>query len=728
MRTTLKWGLVGCLVLGLLGAGTFVYAYQTIDIPDPNAEFLTETTHVYYADGKTELGSFAEQRRDALDYDEMPETIKEAVVAAENRSFWTDRGIDPKGILRAAFSNAQGNSTQGASTITQQYVKILYLTQDRTLTRKVKEAVLSLKIQNQYSKEDILEGYLNTIYFGRGAYGIQAASQAYFEKDAKDLSLRESAVLAAVLNNPYALDPANGKEARQDLSERYQYVLSSMHTTEVISDSVYDKAARRLPKFPKVATDDSYGGQKGHVLAMVRQQLLQMGFSEEEIAGGGLEVTTTFTPKAMKAAEEGVKATRPEGFGDKNLHIGVASVEPGTGAVRGIYDGQDYLDSQLNWAVEGGQAGSTFKPFALAAGIKDGFSLKDTFDGNSPYVLPDGSDVENQGDADYGSAITMLTATERSANTAFIDMTLAMEGDGPQKIIDMANAMGVPPKQEAPDPYGIPTATPGLEPNTGVALGSQTVSPINMANGYATLANNGVAADAFIIDKVVDRDGVIKYQHKVTDHRAMSADIAADVSYAVQQAVEGANGTATKAALIGRPAAAKTGTATNGKGEVSSAWFAGYTPQLATAVMYVRGQGNEQLKDWLPEYFGGSYPADTWVEVMQAAMEGEPIEDFPEPAYVDGEAPTEGHAPLPTRTPEPTKTKSPKPTESEKPSKTPEPTTKAPSPTTPAPSTTAPSETPTTPDNPFEPEEPPTSSTAPTNGGRTPAGRRRSRR
>ena len=182
-------GLVGVLVM----AGAFVYAYKTIDIPDPNEDFQTQTSFVYYNDGKTELGTYAIQNRDAIPLKEMPQKMQDAVVAAENQTFWTDKGIDPKGILRAAFSNASGNSTQGASTITQQYVKILYLTQERSYTRKLKEAILSLKIQQQQSKSQILEGYLNTIYFGRGAYGIQAAAHAYFDKDAKDLDPAASA-------------------------------------------------------------------------------------------------------------------------------------------------------------------------------------------------------------------------------------------------------------------------------------------------------------------------------------------------------------------------------------------------------------------------------------------------------------------------------------------------------------------------------------------------------
>ncbi len=394
-----KWVLIVGLVCSLLGVAAFAVAYAVTDVPDPNEDFQTQTSFVYYDDGKTELGRYATQNRESISLDEMPASIKDAVVAAENRSFWTDRGIDPRGILRAAFSNAQGNATQGASTITQQYVKILYLTQEQTLERKVKEAMLSLKLHRQQSKTQILEGYLNTIYFGRGAYGVQAAAKAFFDVEAKDLDLRQSAVLATVLNNPSKYDPANGKQARQDLKARYDYVLSSMADTGAISAGQADRAQRRLPKFPKIQAESQFGGQRGHVLTMVRDELVRLGFTEDEIEGGGLRVTTTFSKKAMDAAEQGVLEAKPEGFGDKFLHIGVASVEPGTGAVRGIYGGQDYLDSQINWAVSGGQAGSTMKPSALVAAIRDGFSLKDTFEGNSPIVLDDGTDFENQGDS-----------------------------------------------------------------------------------------------------------------------------------------------------------------------------------------------------------------------------------------------------------------------------------------------------------------------------------------
>ncbi|HQR28282.1 MAG TPA: transglycosylase domain-containing protein, partial [Nocardioides sp.] len=670
-----KWGLIVGLVAVLMGVGAFVYVYRTTEMPDPNADFLTQTTKIYYADGSTELGSFATQERESISLDEMPQTLQDAVISAEDRTFWTNRGIDPRGILRAAFNNASGGATQGASTITQQYVKILYLTSERSLQRKLKEAVLSLKIQREQSKQQILEGYLNTIYFGRGAYGVQAAANAYFDHPAGELTLKQSAVLASVLNSPTALDPANGKEARQELLARYRYVLSGMAEAGDISQEQADRASRRLPAFPRIEATSQYGGQKGHMLKLVRDELHALGYSDEQIDGGGLRVTTTFTPEAMAAAGQGVSEAKPEGFGDKQLHIGVASVEPATGALRGFYAGQDYLDSQINWAVAGGMVGSTFKPVTLAAALEDGFSLKDTFEGNSPYEFPDGLQVRNEGSGsdglgnDYGSAVSAVTALEESINTAFVDMSASMD-DGPAKILQMANRLGIPPAKPSQKYPGIPDRSRDLEADGLITLGKARISPVNMANAYATVAAGGERAQVHVIEKVEDRTGETSYTFKSPTRSVLDEDIAADVSYAMQQVVQ--NGTGTAALALGRPAAGKTGTATNDKDQVSSAWFVGYTPQLATAVMYVRGDGDDQLDGWLPSYFGADYPARTWTAVMSRDMEGLPVEQFPEPAYVDGDAPSSGHAPY-VPPPRPTGTRKPPPSSQSAPPSSPPP-------------------------------------------------------
>jgi membrane peptidoglycan carboxypeptidase len=589
------------------------------------------------------------------------------VVAAEDRSFWTNKGIDPKGIIRAAFSNAKGGATQGASTITQQYVKILYLTQQRTLKRKIKEAFLSLKIQQKQSKSEILEGYLNTIYFGRGAYGIQAAANAYFGIPAKQLNASQSAMLAAVLNSPNYLSPDRSDASRAALLSRYDYVVSGMESMGSISASDAAAIADKLPPIKKPSTSDLYGGQRGFMLDLVKKELIRLGFDEQEIEAGGLRVTTTFTKKAMDAAKNAVLQERPAGFSDKQLHVGVASVDVATGALLGFYGGQDYLQSQINWAAAHDSPGSAFKPFAVAAGIKDGFSLKDTFQGNSPYTFPDGSTVVNEGEGggtDYGAKVSLTTATQKSINTAFIDMTQAMD-NGPKKIRDMAVAMGLPDK-------------PSLEANAGISLGSAPQSPIDMANAYSTIADGGLHHDWFVVSKVTRAsNGEVLYTAPRKTNRVVSADITADTSYAMQQVVKA--GTGVKAQRIGRPAAGKTGTATNDNGDVVTSWFVGFTPQVATAVMYVRGNGRKPLDGWLPSYFGADYPTATWAATMSALMEGLPVEDFPPPANLDGNAPSAGHDPYTPPPPKPKKTKTPKPTPTPTPSAPPPPPPSTPS-------------------------------------------------
>lgn len=731
--------LKGALILGvaglLLGTLVFFVLYKAISIPEPNEAFKAQTTFAYYSGGKQELGTYYDdQNRESIPLKEMPQNIQDAVVAAENKTFWSDRGIDPVGILRAGFNNASGGSTQGASTITQQYVKLLYLTSERSYTRKIKEAIVSLKIHGDMSKPEILEGYLNTIYFGRGAYGIQAASEAFFGHDAKELSLRESAALAAILNNPTRFSPDGGKEAREELKGRYAYVLNNMAEMGTISAQQEEKAVKRLPKFPKLPQQSQFGGQRGHMLALVKKELLATGkFTEDQIDGGGLRITTTFTAEAMKAVEEGVLANRPTGFpGEKALHVGAATVEVGTGALRGFYGGQDYLESQINWAVAGGMAGSTMKAATDVAAIRDGFSLNDTFEGNSPIDIG-GTEFENQGDQDYGSAVSMITATENSINTAFVDMVDSMS-DGPQKVITAAQDLGIPGNKAGK--WGIPNKSTDFQDNIGVTLGTAQVSPINMANAYATLANGGIRSDIHVVEQVKDRNGEVLYSWKDRSKRTVEEDITSDVSYALQQVVQ--SGSGTEALALGRPAAGKTGTATNDDGDVSSSWFVGYTPQMSTAVMYVRGRGREQLDgNWLPYssdgkagYFGGNYPAKTWTSIMQTVMEGRDIEEFPEPAYVDGDAPDDGHEPyVPPATSTATQTSKPKPPRG-KPSigqPTKEPTTQSPTqePTTatPTPTETVPPPPPTTPTLPL-----PTETTPPPPSSTTPAPRRTQRR
>ena len=651
------------LVFGLLGVGAFVVAYNAVEIPDPNEDFEAQTSKIYYADGETVLGEFATQDRESIPLDEMPQTMKDAVVAAENQTFWTDKGIDPRGILRAAFSNAQGNATQGASTITQQYVKILYLTQERSLDRKVREAILSLKLQRKMSKEQVLEGYLNTIYFGRGAYGVEAAAQAFFDKPAAELTLRESAVLASVLNNPTNLDPANGKEAKQDLKARYEYVLDSMADMGTISAAEADQAKKRLPKFPKIEAQSQYGGQRGHMLKLVRDELLRLGYTEEDIDGGGLRVTTTFTQEAMAAAEEGQADAAARGHerrpaarrgGDRRgRHRRPARLlrRPGLPRLpdqlggRGRHGGLDVQGLRRHRRDQG----------RLLAG------------GHLQRRLPDGP-ARRHRLREPGQHLLRHRQHDRGDGGLHQHRLHRHDQQHGGRSAEDRRRRQRPrhPRQRArqvrhPHPVDRPPAQPrrraGQRPGQPDQHGQRLRHPGQPGQpGRRPRHRQGRPTAS----------GETDYTFKRATREVVDPDIAADVSYALQQVVEVGSGSA--AQELDRPVAGKTGTATNDKGEVSSSWFVGTTPQISTAVMYVRGKGREQLEGFLPEFFGGSYPARTWTDVMGRVMEGMEVEEFPEPVYVDGDAPEEGHEPYtpppsPTRKPPPTKKPTPTLTE-----------------------------------------------------------------
>lgn len=633
-RVAIRW-IAAFTVSGVVvGALTFFALYQLVGIPNANADFKTQTTNVYYSDGEHKIGSFAKQDRQSVPMSQIPASMQAAAVAAEDRTFYTNRGIDFKGILRAARNNATSNSTQGASTITQQYVKVLYLTQERTIKRKVKEAILSIKIHNQLSKSDILEGYLNTIYFGNRAYGVEVAAQTYFHHPASELTVPESAALATIINSPNYYDPyvAGGKER---MIARYNYVLDGMAKAGTLDAAGLAKYRDHLPKFQKQRDSNRYGGTKGFLLKTVEAEMDSLAFTPAQINGGGLKIVTTFDYKKQKDAVAAVKAIRPPGFAD--VHTALVSVEPGTGAVRAMYGGPDYLKSERNWALLGSQPGSAFKPFAVAAALEDGYSLKTKLVGNSPIRLANGELVENEGDSggqSFGS-VSLAQATAKSINTAFVDLTVQMT-NGPAKIKQAAGAAGIPDNV---------LATVKEVPVT--SLGVERVPTIDMANAYATFAAQGVRAKWYLVQSVKDVQGKSIYKHSVEAKQTIPKDVVADVTSALTGVVSGGTGTNGRTIC---PTAGKTGTATAGHGQnqhVSSSWFVGYTPKLATAVMYNRGAGLERLDGYLPTFFGGQYPAKTFQAYMNAALTGSQCGVFPPPANIKSTKGTVYKAPPP---------------------------------------------------------------------------------
>ena len=622
------WGmLVTILSLAIIAViGVFV-AYERTELPDPNHDFQTNTSFIYYRDG-SRLGSFSVQNRQSIPYESMPKDLRNAVVSAENRTFWTDPGISVKGMVRAAWAIAHGGEMQGGSTITQQYIKVLYLSQERTMSRKFKELLLAVKMGKEVSKQDILAGYLNTIYFGRGAYGAQAAAKAFFYTDASKLTLSQSAVLAAVLNSPANFDPNGGVAARERLLQRYRYVLDGMLEAGNITQAQHDEAYRQLPKFPKVPDYNRWAGTDGYLMKMVHDELIARGFSDQQIKGGGLKVTTTLDRNDQKAAvAAGQKYKRIAGRnagskGAENLHPALASVDVKTGGVLAIYGGDDYISNTRNWARTPRPSASTFKTYAAVAGMRHGFSLRSRLEGDA--FTPDGdtTEVRNENNRNY-STVSMRRAIAKSINTAFVDMVSRMK-DGPKDVVQAANAAGVPKGT-------------GWDLNNRIALGTAEVSPLAQAGGYATIANDGKKATPHVVGKVVDQSGKVVYQAPKPSKQTIEADISHDVSYALQSVVE--EGTGRIVADFDHHVAGKTGTSGVGDG-VTAAWFVAYTKQISTAVMFVAGDsGNENLDPYAREgatgFHGGDYPARTWRDYMETAMKGMPDESFADPDWVN---------------------------------------------------------------------------------------------
>ena len=610
-RHWLRWLIITLVVLAGLGVAVFAFLLARTTVPSANEVSTSEATIVYWSDGTSELGRLGEATRRSVALADVPIEVQQAVLAAEDRTFYEHGGISPVGIGRAIWNNVTGSSTQGGSTITQQYAKNAFLTQERSWDRKVKEALLAIKLETVVSKDEILEDYLNTIYFGRGAYGIEAAAIAYFGVPASELTLEQGAVLAAIIKSPSGLAPEDSIAA---LEGRWEYVLDGMVEQGWLTPKQRNNA--EFPKIKKQKAKDRLGGQTGFMLTMVEQQLAELGFDETEIQRGGLRITSTFDRKAQRAATAAVRKVGPTS-GTEGLRIGLAAVRPGTGEVVAIYGGEDFIDDQINNATrQFAQAGSTFKPFALAAATEQDVPLNSVWNGDSPSTV-DGYTFSNYGDRSYGP-VTLLQATENSINSAYVEL----ESDiGVERVADAAVRAG------------IPADTPGMDLdqlNLTFVLGTASPSGLDMANAYATFAARGTAAQTSVVSRVVGPNDGLLFDPQPQVDSAFDSLVADTVTYGLSRVVT--NGTGSTARALGRPAAAKTGTTDDNK----SAWFVGYTPQLAAAVLMAKedeagipvslsGTGG------LSTVTGGSFPAAIWTAFMNAALEGQPVEEFPPP-------------------------------------------------------------------------------------------------
>ena len=669
-RTWLRRGGWTALVLFVLGIAGFGIAYAMIDIPEPNEIATAQASIVYYSDGKTEMARLSdpEGNRESVPLDQISEPMQHAILAAEDQDFYSNNGISPTGIARAVWVAVKGGeATQGGSTITQQYVKNYFLTQDRTLTRKGKELVISLKIDRQLSKDQILENYLNTIYYGRGAYGIETAARAYFGVSASELTPSQSAFLAAVIRGPSLYDPTLGEQQRANAEERSGYILDAM-----VENGWLTEQERAEAEFPKVREYEpqQLSGPTGYVVDLVKKELVEKHkLTESDIQRGGLRVVSTIDRPKQRAAVRAVREQRPD---VKDIHVGLVSVKPGDGAIQALYGGRDFADRQLNNATQATmQAGSTFKIFSLIAALQSGdVSTRTTYDGYSPqyfeeFADPASSDedarrgrVVNFANEQFGR-IDLLTATQHSVNTVYAQVNIQA---GPENTMKAAQDAGV--RSE-------------LTPNMGNVLGTDSVTVMDMANAYATIAAEGVRADPYLVKEVrfLD-DSLPEITVEPKTQQVFDKDLMSDVLDAMQQTVKPGGTASYVGDNLGRPAAGKTGTSEDFK----SAWFDGFVPQLGTAVGMYRSDddGSElQMQDLegIGDITGGSYPARIWTEYMKVAVEGMEVLEFPEPAHIneDAEPPRTTAPPAPETT-----TTSAPPTTTTTTSAPPPPTTSAP--------------------------------------------------
>lgn len=640
-----RFVLTSFLFVVAVGVGALVTAYARTEIPDASSVALAQTTTVYYSDGKTEMGKFLEINREIIDETAIPDVVKDAVVAAEDRTFWENAGVDVKGMARALWVNVTTGKRQGGSTITQQYAE-RYLG-DETVTDyvgKLQEALLSLKLGQQVDKDEILVSYINTIYFGRGANGIQTAAQAYFGVDAKDLTTAQAVLLAGVIPSPNNFDP---RTSEADAQRRFDYVRGAMVTTGALTQAESDEL--KLPKTIKVKRSNALAGPRGYLLDMVRREVVATGLtSDDEIGTAGLRIVTTIDRKNQAALQETILKDGLLEGASKNLRTAAVSLDASTGAIRALYGGEDYTAVQQNRVTQDrAQAGSTFKPFTLVAALEAGHTLDDRFDGRSGRRFDGVKDpVRNFGNQSWGR-VTLLRATEFSVNTPFVELNLELTPAVTNEVAVRA---------------GIPADTPDLDDVPSSVLGVAAVHPIDMAEAYGTLAAGGIHSDPYIVESVrrLGEDTDV-YRGSKPARRVIEAEVVADATYAMTQVVQRGSGTTAK--RLGRPVAGKTGTSSNNR----SAWFVGFTPQVVTAVaLYQSGENGKQEAittfRGYREITGSTAPSDIWTAYMTKAMEGVPVADFPERTKPERPTPTEEPTEDPSTEPSETATETEEPT------------------------------------------------------------------
>ncbi|MEU3441137.1 transglycosylase domain-containing protein [Streptomyces griseoincarnatus] len=696
-----SWKLVSGLCLAFFGGLVAVagIGYAMVSVPsEENAAALSENNVYYWEDGTQMVATGSGQNRQNVTLDRIPEAMRWAVISAENKGFYKDSGIDPMGIARALGNMATGGDTQGGSTITQQFVKNTYLTQEQTVSRKFKEMFISIKVGTKLSKDEILQGYLNTSYYGRGAYGIQAAAQTYYGKDAVDLTPSECAFLAALLKGPTYYDPAGNQSIdssaspeanRKRSEERWSWILEQMHNDEHLSAAEYQQAIKRYPLPQGRKATKGMTGQVSYLVDTAKRFVLKNSeITEAQFDQGGYQIYTTFEKDKVEALAKAVKKVEKENIDpkrekDQHVQFGAATVKPKDGAIVALYGGPGFENGHFvnNADTSGVPVGSTWKPFVLAAAMQHGtyktngvgVSPASKYNGNDHLKIlnNDGSYVlkkdntpffqENESDKPWGY-ISLRKAMEQSVNTPFVQLGMDV---GMKKVADVAQKSGI-----------LKDSFAGL--NASFALGTSTPSAIRMADSYATFAASGKQADPYSVTEVKYRGSELPGFEKPRVKQAMPEKVANNVTDVLENVIE--NGTAQHAKELGRRAAGKTGTTDENK----SAWFVGYTQQLSTAVaMFREDPKSHKLlsmngtagKDSI---HGGDIPTEVWTEFMKIALKGESDPGFPKaekigeiadgvgaPSPTPTETETEEATPSEEPTPSETVTTPPPPTETE---------------------------------------------------------------
>ena len=576
------------------------------DLPDISSISFNfaEDSYMYASDGKTQLAKFQLEKRDPVELEDVSKYVKDGTVAVEDVRFYEHNGVDPQGIVRALINNLAGGGLEGASTITQQLVRNTALSEEATsitLQRKAREAELALEMEKNYSKNEILNMYLNTINYGDGCYGIEAAAKNYFSRSAKNLSLAQAATLVGIPQSPTEFNPKENPDA---CLKRRNMVLDRMLVAGDITQAQHDKARASKLKLKPADEEPSQGIYAyPYFTSFVRDELMKSdniyGCSYADLFQGGLKIYTTLDVDMQKKAEQACNEQYDNM--DEGMEAALVAMDPTNGYVKAVVGGQDFNKNQWNIATQGGRpSGSTFKAFTLAAAIESGISPQTAIDCSNPLTLQNGQKINNFQNANYGM-YSIADATAVSSNTGYYRLT---ERIGVSKLTEMAHRLGI--KSEL-SPYPI------------ITLGTENVTPLEMAEAYSTLASGGIHRDAVVITRIEDKNGEILFENADTSERVLDEKVAGAVTEVLRGVFEKSYATAYGSGPSnGQVVAGKTGTGQ----EYRDHWLVGYSPTLTCAAWI----GNRDYSSTSESQSANGL----WHDFMSLALDGTEITSFPQ--------------------------------------------------------------------------------------------------